>query len=570
VKRIALVAAAVLAAAFFCTLWILVPPRRVTLQPSSWPSAARTAAGVMHVHTVASDGSGSPDEVAAAAARAGLQFVILTDHGDGTRAPRPPVYRSGVLCLDAVEISTAEGHYIALGLPQTPYPLGGDPRDVIQDVRRLGGFGIAAHPDSRKPALQWHEWTAPFDAIEWLNADSEWRDASRRRKERALATYLFRPVETLGSLLDRPDLTILRWDTLTQRRRVVGVAGTDAHARVGWQESDASGYRKPWFLRIPSYEVSFRAFALRVNLSRPLSGDAGADALILLQAIRAGHLYTAIDAVASPAALEFSATSSAGSAEQGDRLEPGGPVNFRARVNASTGGTIVLRKNGALLTQHPVPELTFVGPPGAGVYRIEVLLASAPGQPPIPWIVSNPIYVEPAAWDLPPAEPVPAPSVDRWKMQGGPWHAEHDTGSTAAVLQQTPPDGSAAFAFRLAAGERAGQYAALVMSSGNALSNHARFAFTARADAPMRVSLQARRPSGARWQRSIYLDTTAREFIVPFTDMKPVGPDAPPHFIPAEIDTVLFVVDTTNTAPGTAGRFEVSDLKVETIITATR
>ncbi len=58
---------------------------------------ATTVRGVYHVHTVRSDGSGTPDEVAAAAARAGLHFVILTDHGDGTRPPDPPAYRNGVL-----------------------------------------------------------------------------------------------------------------------------------------------------------------------------------------------------------------------------------------------------------------------------------------------------------------------------------------------------------------------------------------------------------------------------------------------------------------------------------------
>jgi hypothetical protein len=244
-------------------------------------------------------------------------------------------------------------------------------------------------------------------------------------------------------------------------------------------------------------------------------------------------------------------------------LEPGGPVTFRARVNAATGGTITLRKDGALLTQHPVPDLTFEAPAGPGVYRVEVFLAVSPGQPPIPWIVSNPIYVEPPAWDTPMAEPAPLPAVDRWKMQGGPWHAEHDAASSATPLQPAPPDGPVALTFRLVAGPRAGQYGALVMSAGNALTGHARFSFTARAGAPMRVSLQARQPSGARWQRSIYLDTTARGITVPFTEMTPVGDTAALHFTPAGIDTVLFVVDTTNTAPGAQGQFEISDLKVE-------
>ena len=39
--------------------------------------------GAYHIHTLLSDGSGSVEEVAEAAARAGLSFVIITDHGNG-------------------------------------------------------------------------------------------------------------------------------------------------------------------------------------------------------------------------------------------------------------------------------------------------------------------------------------------------------------------------------------------------------------------------------------------------------------------------------------------------------
>src|SRR3989441_7346430 len=87
-----------------------------------------------------------------------LPIFAFTDHGDATRRPDPPVYRSGVLCLDGVEISTTGGHYVALDMPASPYPLHGEARDVVEDVRRLGGFGIAAHPDSPKPQLRWQEW----------------------------------------------------------------------------------------------------------------------------------------------------------------------------------------------------------------------------------------------------------------------------------------------------------------------------------------------------------------------------------------------------------------------------
>lgn len=557
-------AAAVLAAAFLF-LRFLLPGKRLDLRPAAWPSNRPVAIGVLHLHTQRSDGSGTSEEVAAAAARAGLNFVIFTDHGDGTRLPDPPRYRFGVLCIDAVEISSSRGHYVALGLPQTPYPLGGDPRDVVEDVARSGGFGLVAHPDSSRPTLQWHEWTAPFDGVEWLNADSEWRDEGAARLARALATYPFRPSETIGALLDRPDRTLLQWDALTQRRRVVALAGTDAHARLGWRDDDTQGYRRGWFLRIPSYESSFRAFASRVNLAQRFSGNAREDAAQLLGAIRAGHVYTGIDEVASPVAFEFSATNDRATAEQGDVLEAGAPVTFLARVNATTGGVIALRKDGKLVTEHPVPELRFEAPAGPGVYRVEVYLSNAPGQPPIPWIVSNPIYVEPAGWGQPTVPPR-APVTDSWNIQGGPWHAEQGHGSTGRLTAHERADGPIEFNYQLAEGSRAGQYAALVISAGNSLTGHTHLAFQAHASGPVRLSVQARRPAGAageRWQRSVYLDQTPRDIVIGFNDMTPVGHTSRQIFDPPQIDTLLFVVDTTNTAPGASGQFELNNLRVE-------
>ena len=69
------------------------------------------------------------------------QFIIVTDHGDGMRPPDAPQYRHGVLVIDAVELNTTNGHLVALGLPATPYPFAGTAADVLEDVRRLGGFG---------------------------------------------------------------------------------------------------------------------------------------------------------------------------------------------------------------------------------------------------------------------------------------------------------------------------------------------------------------------------------------------------------------------------------------------
>src|SRR5204863_9474914 len=116
-KRVAMVMAAVAAA--ICVLaGLTLPPRRLPLVPS----ADGTVSGILHIHTTRSDGRGTPDEVAAAAARAGISFIVFTDHGDATRVPDAPVYRSGVLCPDCAEISSAGGHYVVLDMPAAPYP----------------------------------------------------------------------------------------------------------------------------------------------------------------------------------------------------------------------------------------------------------------------------------------------------------------------------------------------------------------------------------------------------------------------------------------------------------------
>src|SRR5262249_20688186 len=204
----ALATAALVAAVVVFTLAEL-PPRSVALE-SSWNDG--TVPGVFHIHTNRSDGLSAPDDVAAAAAKVGLKFLVFTDHGDATRPPDPPTYRSGVLCLDGVEISTSGGHYVVVGMGASPYPLGGESRDVVEDVHRLGGFGIAAHPDSPKAELRWTDWDTPIDGVELLNADTSWRvhmkpGGAKFPLIRGLFTYLLRPVETIGTLFtDSPEL----------------------------------------------------------------------------------------------------------------------------------------------------------------------------------------------------------------------------------------------------------------------------------------------------------------------------------------------------------------------------
>jgi hypothetical protein len=555
-KILALTTAALCAAVFLFAL-ATMPPAATRLASGAQIPAHPVVAGAFHVHTKRSDGTGTVDEVAAAAARARLAFVVFTEHGDGTRPLDPPSYRAGVLCIDGVEISTAGGHYAALGMPPSPYPLGGEPRDVVEDVTRLGGFGVAAHPDSPKLALRWRDWTAPFDALEWLNADSEWRDKSALRLAHTLLEFLLRGPESLASLFGRPDMTLARFDALTRQRRVVTLAGADAHARLGFRNT-TDPYQEGMALKMPSYESVFRTFAIRTELDRPLTGRAAADALAVRGALAAGHVYTAIDALATPPAFRFVARSGSFSAREGDDLVLGGPVDLEAGAN-DPAATVVLFENGRRVAEG-LSEVRYRAPERPAVFRVEVGLANAPGRPPIPWIVSNPIYV---GGPVDPRRPIvrrePGQAVP---FAAGPaaWAVERERHSRATLSGA----GTSAvdLDYGLAPAVFANQYVAVVQAVDH-VDAYDRLQFRARADRPMRVSVQIRLPSrtgGERWQRSVYLDRDARDTSVFLDDMRPIGPTSSWTPDLSKVNTVLFVIDTTNARPGASGRVRLEDV----------
>ena len=532
--------AAVPAAVVVFVLATLPPPPLVV----SGAGSALTVPGAFHVHTTRSDGFADKPSVARAALQAGLRFVILTDHGDGTRRPDPPEYIEGVLCLDAVEISTNGGHYISIGAEPSPYPLGGESADVVEDVARLGGFGVAAHPTSPRPELAWSDWSPPVDGIEWVNADSEWRDESRWQLTRALAGYLFRPSGALAALLDRPSTALARWDALARDRRVIGIAGHDAHGGIGRRIEDTSQRRS---VRVPSYEASFRTFSTRAILNRALTGDAAPDGETLLEALKAGRFYTSIDAVAPGPALEFSARAGGETVEQGRRLEGLGLASFTARAVVPDGATTIGFRNGVEIARNRGGTLSFESVE-EGSYRVEVHVDGTPGDPPAPWIVSNPIF----RWSASPRPPEAAPSTFH-PLREARWRIEKDDQSVG-TFRVDEKSGEVAFEYRLREGPRVSQFAALVTDLPGDLPLFDAVRFVARAAAPRRISVQLRFAADgqARWVRSAYVDTTSRSLSAAIRDFRRAdGPPDRPD--PRRATSLLFVVDLTNANPGDRG-----------------
>lgn len=506
--------AAVLAAVALSLLVTLPPsPRMFSLDTASPDLLRRTVRGAYHIHTTRSDGAESKDSVAAAAARAGLQLAIFTDHGDGTRAPDPPQYLHGVLCLDGVEISTNGGHYVALDMGAAPYPLGGEPHAVVEDVERLGGLGIVAHPLHPNQELAWREWGLPVGGIEWLNLDAEWRNESTLAIGRLLFDYLLRPAAAVASVLDRPTVTFTRWDALASSRAVLGLAGADAHgSRMGGLEE---GERT--FAPGPGYEASFRSVTNRLLLADGLTGDAVADATLVYEALRARRVYTVVDGIADGILL--------------DR----GP-------------------DGAFTVAAPVPPGIELRPVRQGTrMRLEIDISGAPGNPPMPWVVGN--------WTGDPRPPQPqaaAPAaVDPLRL-GSDWRIEKDPQSTGTVSSGPGP---AVVSYGLAPGIRHSQFVAAAADIPDERPIRS-LTFLGHAVKPMRVSVQLRyAPDDHRWLRSVYLDPTTREVTVQIGDM--VSADRPGQEVPQRGPrSILFVVDLVNAAPGATGAFTISDLRV--------
>lgn len=561
-KRAGAVLLLLAAAAAALVAWSLPPRPRVLPADPSLPAMVR---GALHVHTARSDGSGTPAEIAAAAARAGLQFVVLSDHDDASREPVEPYYDRGVLVIEAPEVSTDHGHVLALGLPRAPYPLAGEGRDVVEDVARLGGMSIAAHPGSPKAGLRWTEWTAPIDGLEWLNGDSEWRDEGRRTLVSALLTYPLRRESTLTRLLDRPDAVLTRWDVLTARRPVVALAAGDAHARIGLRSGEPDD--RSLAVPIPSYESVFRT----VSISLPgvaFSGNAAADARAAIGAIRNGRVYSSIDGLAAPARLSFTAVSrgihfDAGSMVPADRF-----LELRVDSNAPPDARIVLMKNGREAATARGATLRHSVTGERAVYRVEIHLPAAPGEPPVPWVLSNPIYAGYLAQQPLPTRPAATDFAVRYQNGFAPdWTVETSQRSKAALDVVPATDGGTQLSMRWAIGGTRSEspFAALAMPAGPGLGGYDRVMFTARADRPMRLSVQLRVPvenaEGERWHRSIYLDEQGREVTIFFDEMTPRGPTRERRPPLAIVSDLLFVVDTVNTKPGAAGQIWLDDVK---------
>jgi len=404
--------------------------------------------GAFHVHSRRSDGSGTVAEIAAAAAAVGLDFVVLTDHNPiGERGRPEPGWYGDVLVVVGEELSTAEGHLVALGLPPHRYRLAPRAFQAVQDVEELGGWVIAAHPSHEE--VPWTGgWGLP-EGLEAVSLTDRWSSLSLPRKAAVVGLWPFADDYAAVRLLARPAATLEAFDRLTAlspeargsdtapRPRVM-VGAADAHGNVG---------PTPW----PGYENTFRAVQTAVWASRPPhpGRSAGESERLLLEALRGGRAAAVVTAVGTAPDFTFTARRSAGGATRWvlpGEMAPSERGPWRLRVDMGSPGPyeLVLRRDGReVAATVGEPLETRVERPGT--YRAEVYRARAPSgagrRGSTPWIVSNAIYVWPgparSAARVHPVPPLPAPPVERTLMPEPRW-LEESSDHVAATLTRRP------------------------------------------------------------------------------------------------------------------------------------
>ena len=382
---------------------LLALPVRLPMAPPGTPAPGEWV-GPVHVHTNGSgDGSGTADEVAEAAARQGLDFVLVADHNSNRSDAE---VRKGVLLAIAEEASTRPGHLVVLGAGNdwrdSDDPRAGDMEYAVPRARAGGEAGLrrpggtlifVAHPSGP------NTWDDPdfhdYDGLEIWNADSEWRMGDGVLDWLHAVYGLRVPSEAMVHLLDRPDEALAWFDSVSTERPLAALCSVDAHARINVTRS--------WFIPFPSYSQMFALARMHVLVGRPRSGDPGADALALFDALGDGRAYCAFDVLADGSGVTLTVNSGGREVGMGASIpwSPGAtlraglpPAGELAKIDLVRNGAIVATARG----RDPAFDLD-----RPGVYRVEVSLPT-PGlrRGWVPWLFTNPVYV-PAPHEKPTA-----------------------------------------------------------------------------------------------------------------------------------------------------------------------
>lgn len=370
----------------------------------------------------ASHTGGTRPELLAAAKRAGVQIVMLTDHvrperdfiNDSWRGPR-----DGVLFIPGAE----DQGFLSFPMKSIKGIEPGKREQYIETVRAGGGNIFLSHVEER---FDWP--TDQLDGLEIYNHHTDVKNEGAfnlwlqgalsdpvRLPQLAAALDEF-PEEVFGAQQDYLTDIIAKWDRDSQQHRLTGIAANDCHhnqvftvtaidentVEVGYITSKPTTTRvtadkirgvsalvkgkKPGELiarlDFDPYERSLRYVSTHI-LSREFSESAVRDAL------RNGHAFVAHDWLCDATGFAFVATRGREPAAiMGDDVKLGSALILSAATPLKCAMKLI--RNGEVIQATNANRLDF-DVKATGVYRIEAWLELDGEQR--PWIYSNPIYV---------------------------------------------------------------------------------------------------------------------------------------------------------------------------------
>jgi hypothetical protein len=343
---------------------------------------------VVHVHSTYSDGTATVAELAAAAAEAGADAVLLTDHD--TLAARRDGWEGrhdGVVVLVGTEVSPKAGHYLAFGTDREIPHAGRSALEIAEAVRDAGGVGFAAHPFSRGgqmlvPALARrivlpHGWPAlddprGCDGVELWSLTTDAAEAWRTPGE--AVRWLRYPAAAIG---DGPPAHHLRtWDALSARRRLPALGGLDGHQ---------PGVRVRGRVHSPlSHRRTFGLLRTHLLCARPLTGDPDTDRRTILGALAAGAAWLACPYLAPADGARLWARRDDGALVPMGGEAPAGPAVLHVRLPRRAEVRVL--RDGVPIAQAQAAALD-VEIAERGVHRVE---ARIDGRL---WLLSNPVHL---------------------------------------------------------------------------------------------------------------------------------------------------------------------------------
>jgi len=401
--------------------------------------------GVFHLHSTFSDGEGDLQEITAAAAAEGLDFVVLTDHGrPNLQAASATQWVNGVMVVGGSEFSLNGGHLAAGGFPVPTYRYPPEPQEAVDEVNRHRGISFISHPFDG--AVPWTDWRVEdHTGIELINAHTA---SIRPRFSRLVLVprYFARPEFALLTTLEYPKVHVSAWERMNRTGRYFGIFALDAHARM------PVGFGR--HLNLPTYSQMFSFLNVYVKHSEGLSDNAETAAASLVASMRAGSFFNCIEAIAP--ANGFGAVFES---DTGEHVEMGGVSTSHSgrlliRLPFDFPTDVVVTRNGDTFRElQSNKESNLVVPiSDAGVYRVEIF-ARASTFDDLPWIMSNPFFLDTVSARE--ASPIP---VAREVLASGPgfFHVEKDPSSVGLLIEEQFDNDKPAIGFRYALPEKPG------------------------------------------------------------------------------------------------------------------